>query len=571
MAPTGHPLTGLARVLSDLGGTFLDLLHGDIERTGHVGGVHIYDLAHPLEPAFAAVVLGVGVHDEQQAADLVAELADTAAVALVVPLPLTIGPQLREQLDRAGLVLFGLRQGASWVQLAAVMGTVLAEFDVGEVEPASLGGPPSGDLFAVANAVAALIDAPITIEDRHSRVLAFSGRQDEADPARVATIIGRQVPAENIAQLRSRGVFDRLQNGTDPVHVDALVLRSGEFSMPRVAVPVWAGTEYLGSMWAAVPAPLGEQRLAAFADSAKLVALHLLRVRAGADVSRRLQTDLVSTALEGGPRSGDAIARLGLAGRSSVVMALSLVASPGLAGAADQAARREHLSDALAMHLSAFHRTSAVATIGSVVYAVLPVFGDPAGQATRTARAFLDRSNSPAVIGIGSLSLDAAGLAQSRIDADRALRVLAARGRSGRLATIDDVHFDALLLEFDDLVSGRGGLPVGSVARLLEHDTQHQTQFINTLHHWLEAFGDVSLAASRAIVHPNTFRYRLRRLAEVGDIDLDDPTDRFAALLQLRLMSLRDQPGDRPAAVIPMFGQQNRPPTADQAPPRQEP
>jgi DNA-binding PucR family transcriptional regulator len=36
-------------------------------------------------------------------------------------------------------------------------------------------------------------------------------------------------------------------------------------------------------------------------------------------------------------------------------------------------------------------------------------------------------------------------------------------------------------------------------------------------------------------VHPNTFRYRLRRLAEVAGIDLDDPEDRFAVLLQLRL------------------------------------
>ncbi|MGW0586077.1 helix-turn-helix domain-containing protein, partial [Streptomyces sp. NPDC002920] len=36
----------------------------------------------------------------------------------------------------------------------------------------------------------------------------------------------------------------------------------------------------------------------------------------------------------------------------------------------------------------------------------------------------------------------------------------------------------------------------------------------------------------------NTFRYRLRRVAEVGGIDLTDPEARFAAMLQLRLHSL---------------------------------
>jgi DNA-binding PucR family transcriptional regulator len=41
-------------------------------------------------------------------------------------------------------------------------------------------------------------------------------------------------------------------------------------------------------------------------------------------------------------------------------------------------------------------------------------------------------------------------------------------------------------------------------------------------------------------VHVNTFRYRLRRLAEVSGIDLTDPEQRFAAMLQLRVLSRRD-------------------------------
>jgi DNA-binding PucR family transcriptional regulator len=43
-------------------------------------------------------------------------------------------------------------------------------------------------------------------------------------------------------------------------------------------------------------------------------------------------------------------------------------------------------------------------------------------------------------------------------------------------------------------------------------------------------------------VHPNTFRYRLRRLAEVGGLDLTDTDARFTAMLQLRLL-----PPARPA------------------------
>jgi DNA-binding PucR family transcriptional regulator len=39
-------------------------------------------------------------------------------------------------------------------------------------------------------------------------------------------------------------------------------------------------------------------------------------------------------------------------------------------------------------------------------------------------------------------------------------------------------------------------------------------------------------------VHQNTFRYRLRRVAEVAETDLDDPESRFALMLQLRLLRL---------------------------------
>ena len=68
-----------------------------------------------------------------------------------------------------------------------------------------------------------------------------------------------------------------------------------DFSMPRVAVAVRAGDEVLGSIWAAVKEPLKEDRMQALRDGARVVALRMLRIRAGADVERRLRADLVST------------------------------------------------------------------------------------------------------------------------------------------------------------------------------------------------------------------------------------------------------------------------------------
>jgi PucR C-terminal helix-turn-helix domain len=42
--------------------------------------------------------------------------------------------------------------------------------------------------------------------------------------------------------------------------------------------------------------------------------------------------------------------------------------------------------------------------------------------------------------------------------------------------------------------------------------------------------------AAAVLVHPNTFRYRLRRLGAIAGLDLSNPEALFAAWLQLRLL-----------------------------------
>ncbi|MFF2476221.1 helix-turn-helix domain-containing protein [Streptomyces sp. NPDC058066] len=53
---------------------------------------------------------------------------------------------------------------------------------------------------------------------------------------------------------------------------------------------------------------------------------------------------------------------------------------------------------------------------------------------------------------------------------------------------------------------------------------------------WLDSLGNVLSASASLDVHPNTFRYRLRRAAEIAGMDLNDPEKRFAAMLELRIM-----------------------------------
>ena len=464
---------------------------------------------------------------------------------LRAPVPPT--PEVRAAADASGVALLGLSRGAPWAHLAAMLRSLLAEGDVGVTEQESLGGLPSGDLFAVANAIASLLDAPITIEDRNSRVLAFSGRQDEADPSRVETILGRQVPERYSRILNERGVFRELHRSDQPVFISPAPRDA--FSMPRVAIAVRAGDEVLGSIWAAVPGPLSEERAEALRDAAKLVALHLLRVRAGADVQRRLRADLLSSALEGGAGAREALERLGLAGQPLLVLGVA-VSGPdddSTATGAAAAHERQRLSDAFALHLSAVHPRSAAALVGGITYGLAPVAGsagDGEERAVRIAHDFLDRVGDRLrpVVGVGPVSADLAGLANARAVTDRTLRVLREGRGDRRVARLEDIQVEALVLELRDLVAARGDRPTGSLARLIAYDRKHQTILVETLQAWLDAFGDVTAASETLYVHPNTFRYRLRRVAEVGEINLTDPEERFVAMLQLRVLGLGADP-----------------------------
>ncbi|MEV6008940.1 helix-turn-helix domain-containing protein [Streptomyces sp. NPDC051976] len=550
---TKLPRASLGRVLEELGTTLLHLLCGDATGTDGIGGVVIHDPLDRPELPDHAMVLGVGLHEPADVAQALADLGRSRAAALVVRAPFVPDETVLAAARDSGTALLAVARGASWTHLAGMLRTLTADAvqnaDPGAVVPGRFG---AGDLFAVANATAALLDAPVTIEDRNSRLLAFSSRQDHVDPSRVQTILGRQVPPEYTRILEERGVFREIYRSDHPVFVDSLPgeADAAEPERPRAVIAVRAGDEILGTVWVVVTGPLDEQRSQVLHEASKLIAMHMVWQRADADRERRLRAELLATALESGPEAPDAVRRLGLRDGPAVVLALTVVDAPEKGGLpARLAAERGRLADAFAMHLAAVHPSAAAALIGDTSYGVLPVpaQGSDAAEerAAVVAAEFLTRVGSPLrpVVGVGRYAADSSGLARSRTSADRALRVLRRAAADApstwrQVARLDDVHSEALLLELADVVP-RGELPSGVVGRLAAYDARHQSNLVETLGCWLDALGDIPAASAAMFVHPNTFRYRLKRVAEVGVIDLEDPDARLAAMLQLKLLALR--------------------------------
>ncbi|MFI7446323.1 PucR family transcriptional regulator [Nonomuraea sp. NPDC049714] len=528
---SSRPRASLGRILHDLGSTVLDVAASPGDLDAEVTGVHIYDPLDELLVPPGGIVLAVGIHRAEDIGALLRSAGQAAGI--VVKVPVDVDELVRAAVAETGVAVLGLTRAASWAQVAALLRSLLAEGELAEP-----GEEPHGDLFSLANALCALLDAPVTIEDRSSRVLAYSGRQDEADAGRIETVLGRQVPERYQRMLDERGLLKELYQSREPVYMEL----PGDLTN-RTAIVVRSGDEILGSIWAAVHEPLTEQRHRALADAAKVVALRLLRERAGADTQRRLRADLLSTVLAGGSGAAEAAGRLGVATQRLCVLAAQLTDTPE-ADPARGESDRQRFCDALALHVATIHPKAAAALVGSVAYAVLPITsGDGDGGADEEARAvriaqdFLARvgPRHPANIGVGRLAASLGQVARSRADADRALRVLRARGTSGEAAGYTTVHFESLLLQVADVASAEEQTPTGPYQRLLAHDQEHGSELVATLRAYLDAFGDVNLASARVHVHANTFRYRLKRLVEISGLDLADPDARLTVTLQMRI------------------------------------
>jgi DNA-binding PucR family transcriptional regulator len=131
-------------------------------------------------------------------------------------------------------------------------------------------------------------------------------------------------------------------------------------------------------------------------------------------------------------------------------------------------------------------------------------------------------------------SLDA--VVTSRREADDVLDVLV-RMPDRSIAAIDGVRPQVVLHRLAQLAERQPELAVGRVAALAEQDAAKGTAWVQTLRAYFDAFGDMAAAAAMVNVHPNTFRYRLRRISEVFGLDLADPDERLVAELQLRFLA----------------------------------
>ncbi|WP_433698755.1 helix-turn-helix domain-containing protein [Nocardiopsis sp. CA-288880] len=543
-------MINLDRLVNVLGGYGARLVGAEGLRRRELRSVAMHDPtddAPPLGDAF----LAVGVDSAAEAVRLAEQ-----ARATVVLLRSAADPadDVREHLRAHGLALLVVDPAVSWSQISGVVyGLVL------EGRETEAGRGPS-DLFTLADTVAAEVGGPVTIEDRSSRVVAYSASQGDTDRVRRATVIDRRAPEEVRARLDADGVFAGLAASAEPRFVPGVP----ELGLGgRTAAPIRVGRELLGSLWVVCDAPLDAGRSRALREGAHTVGLHMLRARVSSDLERQVESESVIDLLEGSADPAQTAGRLGL-----LATGLRVIAFQARARTEPEAAIL-HLFELVTTGFG-WSRPGRSTLLGTTVYTVLPCGDDPSPAVEwvrSTVRGLPDQLGVAA--GVGGAA-DPSGLPASRQEADECLTLhgrgvrTAPPGRSGARGapaagpgspgTAGPVVYDdvwhAVLLRRLRLVAEAGRLPTRNpVAELVRHDAAHGTDYAGTLRAWLYAHGDLGRAAEALDLHPNTVRYRLRRMGGIADLPLDDPEARVA--MTIALAALVEEPSAPPAGRGP--------------------
>lgn len=385
------------------------------------------------------------------------------------------------------------------------------------------------DLFALCNHLAWQAGGPVLIHDESWGVLAYSTLRQALDEGRLEAILRREVPEEH-AQLGYKAECEaRFASGDDAFELPAW----DDIQARRVVAAIRLHGAVVGSVWIAESSgPLDAGAL----DLARTAAKQASAMMPVLGDSRGRENDAVlSLLLQEGNDQIFLSRYLDLSTRSHarVIAAETSLPSCAVVAAASSAVRKaSELSGTGEVHVLCHQRRGRT-------YLVL-LSEEPSTRllsaARRAAEAVLT-ADPGSLIAIGVAAEALAGVPRSRADADDVLDYLLA-GQGPSIAAWEQVRYGVGLqrvlrgLSHPDLAIE---WPLDALDDLERTDRDEALEILSA---YFRLGRNAAESARHLCLHPNTFRYRLARVLDTVDIDLEDHAARLLLEIDLARRSL---------------------------------
>ncbi|MFZ7102003.1 MAG: PucR family transcriptional regulator [Peptococcaceae bacterium] len=397
-------------------------------------------------------------------------------------------------------------------------------------------------LDSLAERISQILKCPVTIEDANHRLLAYSAHDERTDPARIATIIGRRVPEKVINSLWREGVIPYLLNNDEPLRIKAIEdVGLGN----RVAVSVRKNQETLGFIWVhEMDYVLQETDLANLMLAARSVKNYLINIQLKKKAKDEGRQEFFWQLLTSHFKTEEEIVRKFeilniLMPQTSSVIVFKFPEKIDL-----------KLEKSIYYVLKTTQRIKIVFSTISRNHLILLGSSQTAEVSLRDINKFCktfiaqmqERFQVTGIAGgCGTLNNTCQQIAQSY---QEALAVLEMKGYFSRetknIYTYQDLgiyRFLPVLLE-----QRKGDLFENQAIRnIIDYDQKHKTELLETLEVYLENDCSIHDTAEILHVHANTLNYRLKRISEIGEINLKDANQKMTVVIDLKMNKLKEQ------------------------------
>jgi hypothetical protein len=523
VAPLGKPVTLLRDVLSAVGDSIAKVLAAPAGLDLPVSSAVFYDGETLPVVAFGILLLVGQRADSRRVRRAVIQASANGYAAVVLKARGTNLESLLTLANTEGIAVLSAADSVDWRRVDRGISSAIRDL----TPRAEVGH--GGDLFSLANTVAAAAGGAVTIEDVAENVVAYSTLSGQPiDEIRTRCILARRTPDDRKDAALHRRVFSTRRVAHFPAN-------QMEGNLPRAAKALYAGQEPVGSIWVIKNEDVRDEIIdTALTAAAGVAAALLVQARSSVDMARRPRGEALRALLEQDAVGSAALRLLGLrTTRPWSLTAFTLAPTPDHS----ELPLTIKLEQQIQAYATAFATDIVSVLIGRVVYALVPAASSEVCLRISSAAAAQAQSviGHKVLVAVGTTASDRRNGAERRQETDEILLALIGDPDGPAVATLGKVYTKVQLARLRDSLADRSELHHPGVRAMRTYDHENQTTYAASLLAYFDGLGDIRSAARSLNLHPNTLRYRIARASALFDLTLDDPDSRFLLWLDLKV------------------------------------
>jgi len=391
-----------------------------------------------------------------------------------------------------------------------------------------------------ADRISEVLNCPITIEDANHRLLAYSTHDERTDQARIATIIGRRVPEKVINNLWKEGIIPKLLETNEPVRVKNI----NEIGLgDRIAISIWKNEEVLGFIWAVeIEKALGDEEVELLKKAANVLKNKLLQLQIRKYKREERSQEFFWKLLTGHIKSRQEISEAFYEAQITAPSTFSIAIFRFQEDITPEAERQ------ISYMLKTMHRLKIVLYTIDCNDLILLLSLDAVENPLDEQRDFVDyfRGNMYERFDVTQIKASCSSIYSSHDHIEKsykeALNVLDMKSKFPE-ETKEIINYQELgIYQFLDVILEKrvqDQFENHSLKKLTDYDLRHNSNLVETLEVFLNNDNNINEAAKELNVHMNTLSYRLKRISEIGDINLKDVNQKITLYIDIKLMKYK--------------------------------